>query len=407
MKHAQPERAAAPACTIAGRCCVTWTCVCFISLALFFAFTDKQNDTPHWNLRAYTYEIISRAHMANGLFAPDASGYYVGQYSRDFYYMINYAPSTVAELESVEGPVIRYAIEAMFAVQRSDGWLADAIIGEDTLCYNCLDSVPFYMLLLAAYADHHHADGSDVFCMYEPQIVRSLVMLNWSANGLIYNSPERPRCTYGFIDTVLVTGDVLFLSLLLYEGASRMAHYSAFSGCGNTTMYSEMQQSIAAGLALLYDPASGLFVSANVGNGFPDMWGSAYALSLNLTTVLKALLNLPGAWQNGQLRHLAPGNYWNTSLCAPIGCTPQGIYQNGGFWATPLSWTLCALADAGYKAVAASMVQAAALRFQQLDPAIGGLYEYTTTVPGGLGAKAYVATAASLLYASDCSDAAL
>ena len=40
--------------------------------------------------------------------------------------------------------------------------------------------------------------------------------------------------------------------------------------------------------------------------------------------------------ERGQLRHLPGGTYWEAAC-------PRDTYQNGGYWATPVGWFVCAL----------------------------------------------------------------
>jgi hypothetical protein len=70
-----------------------------------------------------------------------------------------------------------------------------------------------------------------------------------------------------------------------------------------------------------------------------DIWGSAYAVYSGLANEeqakrIAAYLRAHHAalMQKGQLRHCAPGEYWQRGL------TPKDQYQNGGHWATPFGW---------------------------------------------------------------------
>jgi hypothetical protein len=78
-----------------------------------------------------------------------------------------------------------------------------------------------------------------------------------------------------------------------------------------------------------------------------DVWAMCYAISIDfpLPDEIKLSLsqwlveNYDDITESGQLRHLAPGDYWEKTF-VPVG---KGTYQNGGFWATPVKWFCDAL----------------------------------------------------------------
>eukprot|EP00045_Choanoeca_perplexa_P015037 m.181632 g.181632 ORF g.181632 m.181632 type:complete len:152 (+) comp16873_c0_seq4:145-600(+) len=122
-------------------------------------------------------------------------------------------------------------------------------------------------------------------------------------------------------------------------------------GLGNTSLYASQADQIARAIDVLYDPITELFLAASHDNALPDVWGSLYAVALNLSSparqqgVVKTVLSqgVPDSGEdgtylgNGQLRHLPSPLAW-TRCCWTPGCTggcpPIGTYQNGGYWAT-------------------------------------------------------------------------
>jgi hypothetical protein len=96
---------------------------------------------------------------------------------------------------------------------------------------------------------------------------------------------------------------------------------------------------VAAGIRrVFWDPQAGLFRAATVSCREHDIWGSAFAVYLGVAddAQAKAIATVfrrdySGLVQNGQVRHLPPGVYWEKAC-------PRDTYQNGGFWATPTGW---------------------------------------------------------------------
>ncbi len=89
-----------------------------------------------------------------------------------------------------------------------------------------------------------------------------------------------------------------------------------------------------------------MFLASSLTTNQIDVWGSAYAVALGVTTSTQAdaiatwlKSNYDGVVENGQLRHLPAGEYWRNLLA---GYAP-GTYQNGAFWATPVGWLIVAL----------------------------------------------------------------
>ena len=86
------------------------------------------------------------------------------------------------------------------------------------------DNGPFAALLLAstvqAWPEKH------LFCDLEPSARKALDFVNRSANGLVYNNPVHPNCTYGFTDSVAKTGNLFFCSLLYIDASRQLSELS-------------------------------------------------------------------------------------------------------------------------------------------------------------------------------------
>lgn len=219
---------------------------------------------------------------------------------------------------------------------------------------------------------------------------------------------------YGFTDGEGKAGHVLFDSLLLVEGAQLMADAllaaadKRVSGCEGAKRLEQPFLTLAAavndtlselgGANPLEDSrfGSGLMLATDsVGhNAQPDVWGSGLAVQIGVGTeaqrarMQQALAaNASNIFRWGQARHLIWPMCWESAApyqgfmnqnqctetggCAPgsPNCSllesiayswcngkPCGMYQNGGYWSTPLGWLLPAVARANFT-LAASLLQ--------------------------------------------------
>ncbi|HEX3988263.1 MAG TPA: hypothetical protein VHZ30_02455, partial [Verrucomicrobiae bacterium] len=82
----------------------------------------------------------------------------------------------------------------------------------------------------------------------------------------------------------------------------------------------------------------GLFRAATASCRQPDIWGSAFAVWLDVATPQQAKViakyfkdHYSELVQRGQIRHLPGNTYWD-SAC------DKDTYQNGGYWATATGW---------------------------------------------------------------------
>lgn len=149
---------------------------------------------------------------------------------------------------SVMDPIeVKKSVRYTFAGQRADGCMPDRVQVDGLsvmspggtghgFADHAIDNGPFAVLLLTTAASAWGPDKT-LFCDLEPAARRALAFVNRSANGLVYNDPLKPNCTYGFTDTVAKTGNLLFCSLLFIDASQQMAKLSALHGCGDTAMF--------------------------------------------------------------------------------------------------------------------------------------------------------------------------
>ncbi len=160
---------------------------------------------------------------------------------------------------------------------------------------------------------------------------------------LVYIIPgnEQDRCAYGFTDTISKQGDLLFCSLLYVQASRRLSdllnEFGRTNDAGNWKNESEVvAESIRK---IFWDSQTGLFRAATLRCKEHDIWGSAFAVYLGVADNEQQISiatyfqkNYKQIVQNGQIRHLPGGVYWEQAMCK------RDTYQNGAYWATPTGW---------------------------------------------------------------------
>ncbi len=156
---------------------------------------------------------------------------------------------------------------------------------------------------------------------------------------------EWDRCPYGFTDMIRKQGDELFCSLLYVQACRQLADLLDELGRkAESEIWKKEGAVVAAGIRnVFWDSKAGLFRAATVRCKEHDIWGSAFAVFLGITgqeqskaVAMYFKTNYSQIVQNGQIRHLPGGVYWEQ------GCE-RDTYQNGAYWATPTGWFVYAL----------------------------------------------------------------
>lgn len=277
------------------------------------------------------------------MYTPDGVGSYAAFWTRDFQYMVEGYP------EGIPAGDVRAGIDFLMRGQRADGAIPDHIgaNGRPQYCAGndfcgsfgptpTLDNSQFMVKIVYSY--YQNTGDLTPFRAHAARLVRAMEYTPRSpANSLTYIDPARPGSPYGFTDAVRKTGDQLYDSLLYVEAARGMA--AMFRAVGDRVAAQRWEDEaldVEADVQTLYDPVSGMFLAASLQNRQIDIWGSALAARLGITSrgqtrriakYLKA--NYAGLVLRGQVRHTAPGVFWASARSLP------GTYQNGAYWATP------------------------------------------------------------------------
>lgn len=351
------------------------------------------------------------------IFTPDASSSYGAQWTRDF----TFALGAVQPMKTLPPPVnVEAAVTYTFTRITNEGEVPDRVYADGHSIFSpgsgswaskvAWDNMAFTGLLLSTYAENWNTtDG--YFCTMEPIVKLAFTYLNVSSNGITYNSDTAPNCSWGFMDTVIITRHMYFVTLLYYESALRMQALSLKTGCGDTNYYQTIVDKISSNIEIfnLNSTVIPLFYSSDGIDSLPDVWGSAYMTYLGLGTLVQrtAIVNYlvnewyqytngskTTIWQEGQLRHLPQPYVWTN--CFPGACSTPGTYQNGAFWATPLKWTIPAILEYGYPDVAYEILNSTIQSFT-----VGGIMEAINRDIGYTGVKDYVASGTNVLVAAE------
>jgi hypothetical protein len=285
------------------------------------------------------------------LHTPDGIGNYKALWTRDTYYMVEYAGDLIDPEE------IKASITYLLAGQRADGCMPDRVNAagrpvyspggvNNPLADHALDNGPFMAMLVCSYVNQY-ADGA-LFCFTEPMLKLGLDHTNVKESGLVYNDPKNPQCVYGFTDIVKKTGNLLFCSLLYYKANLEMYALCKKYKCGSEQVYKRRFEYVRQSINKLWDQDSGMFLAADQDCRQVDIWGSAYAIEVGIASKEQSsritdylVKNIDVLAMNGQVRHLAGSDDgWDKLF---IDCK-EGTYQNGAYWATPLAWVIPAIA---------------------------------------------------------------
>jgi len=312
-------------------------------------FSKEFNEAVRWlDDKAHLMIRDSQRVTSSGIhaFPPQVGSGYEAFWLRDYEYMLE------GRIESFTDKELRDACIFFVNGQRKDGAMVDCIK---------FDGTPIYMPGYGTMGENPVADGSQ-FCvgvawhtwqkLKDDQLVKQIIdalVLGMKAipinpqTQLVWINPdsEWDRCPYGFTDSVRKKGDLLFCSLL-YVQASRqlsdlleVADYSEEEVAFWKRKAKEVSQAIRT---TLWNPEIGLFRGATVHCTQPDVWGSAFAVYLDVADDKQSMsianyfeANYSGLVKRGQVRHTPSATYWDQA-CG------QETYQNGAYWGTPVGW---------------------------------------------------------------------
>ena len=286
------------------------------------------------------------------MYTPDGAGRYAAHWTRDFSYMVEDAGDLIPTNDIKNG--IQYIIDGA----REDGWMPDRVDTNGEAWYtaggrNELEALPnldngcFLCFLADDYLkklDREKAIGQ--FKKWKSALCKGLDCLPVAKNGIVDNSSNPPHSPFGFTDTVRKTGLLCMETLLLWRAKRKMIFW--LNGCGySTKKYEQDCRLIERSFTDVFLKEDGMFRAATQKCDQTDIWATCYAVSIGfpLSDDVKygiadrLIKNYESITESGQLRHLPAGEFWEDTFVK----VPEGTYQNGAFWATPVKWFYDAL----------------------------------------------------------------
>jgi hypothetical protein len=323
-----------------------------VSIAVLVTSTGSTTATPledanHWlegeAIRAASGSVIT-AHNGIRIYTPDGSAHYQALWTRDFYYLLEGCPRAVP-IEEAEAN-----FKYLLIGQRTDGAMPDRVQADGLAVYlpgpvgNGIGKLPAtdnpaFMVKIAQLLCERRGDYG-LYLSCRDALAKGLDYPKKSPDGLLWIDPAEPHSSYGFFDTIMMTGELFFTSVLQWDAYRAMAQMDKETGFGQSSLdYTVKAKALKNSLQRFWDSKEGMFRAATADCNQIDIWGSVYAVYTGLADkeqsgrIAKYLIAHHAAlMQRGQLRHCAPGEYWQRSL------TPKDQYQNGGYWATPFGW---------------------------------------------------------------------
>lgn len=188
--------------------------------------------------------------------------------------------------------------------------------------------------------------------------------------GIVSVTEETRGINFGFFDTTVNTGDLLFCSLLKLCATRELV--SLFAVHGDTeraAQYQEKAAHLAPAIELTFATESGWLRASTGLSGQYDVWGTAFAVWLGALSadaerraceaLADGLRRGTIAWEGG-IRHVptdgdfSPDSAWERSYAQ------KNRYQNGAYWHTPAGWVCFAAMKAdpeSARALAAAYVE--------------------------------------------------
>lgn len=197
--------------------------------------------------------------------------------------------------------------------------------------------------------------------------------------GIVFTTDATRGVNFGFMDTTIHTGDLLFASLLKYRAALQLAGLMERSGhADRVAHYRDAAARLKGAIPSVFSTDSGWLRASTGKSAQCDVWGTAFALYLNVLdgetrdrarqALATALRDGTIAWEGG-IRHVPadrdarPDSAWEVSYAA------HNTYQNGAYWNTPVGWVVYAVApldrDLARQLVQAYLAQIRADDFRQ------------------------------------------
>lgn len=167
---------------------------------------------------------------------------------------------------------------------------------------------------------------------------------------LIWCDEKNRGVSFGFTDSVIHTGELLFASLLRYQAARQLAELTG------KPHYNDIADTIKRSLPGVFSHPGGLLRASTGLSSQPDVWGSAFAVYIgavdgkigeNISRTLADAYQAGTLAFRGNIRHVLTTDDFSaqTAWERIVGPGPINRYQNGAYWNTSTGWVCFAIAQ--------------------------------------------------------------
>lgn len=280
------------------------------------------------------------------MYTPDGKASYGALWTRDFAYMAEYAGDLIPAED------IRQCIEYLLAGENTDGWMPDRVEKDGFVRYAAgdehfparanLDNGSFLVIAADVYLDMLELEAAkEQFLKWKDGLCRGIDCFPVDERGIIQNVCEPSHSPYGFTDCIRKTGLLSMETLILWRSLKSMVKWDRLCGLA-CDGYERKIESIEGCFGEIFSLDNGMLLAATGDCRQIDVWGSCYAVSIGFPLPaeqkrkIAAWLceNYDGVVQNGHIRHLPGGTYWERTIID----VEEGTYQNGAYWAVATGW---------------------------------------------------------------------
>lgn len=177
----------------------------------------------------------------------------------------------------------------------------------------------------------------------------------YGAEGLVATADVDEAKDWGFCDTVMKSGKLLFPSVLKFIAAGQLAElFGAAGDAPKARRFRDEARRLKRAVAETFVREDGWLRSATGVGNQEDVWGTAFAVwsgAVEGRVAERASRALAGGYRegwavkNGLVRHTRGA--WQQAIAE------AGTYQNGGYWGTPVGWYVAGMAKTDVEAARA------------------------------------------------------
>jgi hypothetical protein len=174
-------------------------------------------------------------------------------------------------------------------------------------------------------------------------------------NGLVYVDEDNRGVSFGFVDTIVHTGDLLFCSVLKYQAAQELAVLYRIAGDRTQArVLREDARAIQRALVPTFQESDGMLRASTGLSSQPDVWGTAYAVYVGAVrgaafeqacrALARSYRENTLSWR-GNVRHVRTADDFSATTAWEATDVAKNRYQNGAYWGTPVGWVAYAIAQ--------------------------------------------------------------